>query len=56
MAAGLEAMLFDAKRIAMQYSPNNAIMYVSLVTQDGGFSRSWVKIVSRRTWLLLQQC
>ena len=31
LAAGLEAMLFDAKRIAMQYSPNNAIMYVSLV-------------------------
>ena len=24
-------MLFDGKRIAMQYSPNNAIMYVSLV-------------------------
>jgi len=31
LAAGLEAMLFDGKRIAMQYSPNNAIMYVSLV-------------------------
>ncbi len=31
LAAGLEAMLFDANRIAMQYSPNNAIMYVSLV-------------------------
>jgi Xaa-Pro aminopeptidase len=31
LAAGLEAMLFDAKRIAMQYSPNNAIMYVALV-------------------------
>jgi len=29
--AGIEAMLFDAKRIAMQYSPNNAIMYVSMV-------------------------
>jgi Xaa-Pro aminopeptidase len=29
--AGIEAMLFDATRIAMQYSPNNAIMYVSMV-------------------------
>jgi Xaa-Pro aminopeptidase len=29
--AGLDAMLFDARRIAMQYSPNNAIMYVSMV-------------------------
>jgi len=28
---GLEALLFDARRIAMQYSPNNAIMYVSMV-------------------------
>jgi Xaa-Pro aminopeptidase len=31
LAAGLEAMLFDASKIAMQYSPNNAIMYVSMV-------------------------
>jgi Xaa-Pro dipeptidase len=31
LAAGLEAMLFDARRIAMQYSPDNAIMYVSMV-------------------------
>lgn len=31
LAAGLEAMLQDAQRIAMQYSPNNAIMYVSMV-------------------------
>ena len=31
LAAGLEAMLKDARRIAMQYSPNNAIMYVSMV-------------------------
>jgi Xaa-Pro dipeptidase len=31
LAAGLEAMLFDAHRIAMQYSPNNAIMYISMV-------------------------
>ena len=29
--SGLEALLFDARRIAMQYSPNNAIMYVSMV-------------------------
>ena len=28
---GLDAMLFDANRIAMQYSPNNDIMYVSMV-------------------------
>ena len=31
LAAGLDAMLFDARRVAMQYSPNNAIMYVSMV-------------------------
>jgi len=31
LGSGLEAMLFDARRIAMQYSPNNAIMYVSMV-------------------------
>jgi Xaa-Pro aminopeptidase len=31
LAAGLEAMLTGAQRIAMQYSPNNAIMYVSMV-------------------------
>jgi Xaa-Pro aminopeptidase len=31
LAVGLEAMLFDARRIAMQYSPNNTIMYVSMV-------------------------
>jgi len=31
LAAGLEAMLFDARRVAMQYSPNNAIMYISMV-------------------------
>jgi Xaa-Pro dipeptidase len=29
--AGLDAMLFDAHRIAMQYSRNNDIMYVSMV-------------------------
>src|ERR1022692_3516387 len=31
LAAGLEAMLFDARTVAMQYSPNNDIMYVSMV-------------------------
>jgi Xaa-Pro aminopeptidase len=31
LAEGLEAMLSKSKRIAMQYSPNNAIMYVSMV-------------------------
>ena len=31
LASGIEAMLFDARRIAMQYSPNNAIMYISMV-------------------------
>ncbi len=30
LAAGLEAMLLGAKKLAMQYSPNNAIMYVSM--------------------------
>jgi Xaa-Pro dipeptidase len=31
LAAGLETMLFDAHRVAMQYSPNNDIMYISMV-------------------------
>jgi Xaa-Pro aminopeptidase len=31
LAAGLEAMLAGASTLAMQYSPNNAIMYVSMV-------------------------
>jgi len=31
LAAGLEAMLGGATTIAMQYSPDNAIMYVSMV-------------------------
>src|SRR5579863_4036512 len=31
LAGGLEAMLRGANRVAMQYSPNNAIMYVSMV-------------------------
>jgi Xaa-Pro aminopeptidase len=31
LAAGLESMLHDMRRVAMQYSPNNDIMYVSMV-------------------------
>jgi Xaa-Pro dipeptidase len=31
LAGGIEAMLGGARRLAMQYSPNNAIMYVSMV-------------------------
>jgi Xaa-Pro aminopeptidase len=31
LAAGLDALLAGSTRIAMQYSPNNAIMYVSMV-------------------------
>jgi Xaa-Pro aminopeptidase len=31
LAAGLEAMLAGSRRLAMQYSSNNAIMYVSMV-------------------------
>ena len=31
LAGGLATMLKDARRLAMQYSPNNAIMYVSMV-------------------------
>lgn len=31
LATGLEAMLRGYRRLAMQYSPNNAIMYVSMV-------------------------
>jgi len=31
LAAGLEAMLAGARSLAMQYSPNNDIMYVSMV-------------------------
>ena len=31
LAAGIESILNGATRIAMQYSPNNAIMYVSMV-------------------------
>ena len=31
LAAGIEAMLAGARHIAMQYSPDNAIMYVSMV-------------------------
>ena len=46
LAVGLDAMLGDARRIAMQYSPSNAIMYVSMV--DAGtveFLRSLGKII-----------
>ncbi|MGB6193078.1 MAG: M24 family metallopeptidase [Terracidiphilus sp.] len=46
LAVGLDAMLGDARRIAMQYSPGNAIMYVSMV--DAGtveFLRSLGKII-----------
>jgi Xaa-Pro dipeptidase len=31
LASGLQAMLYGFTRLAMQYSPNNAIMYVSMV-------------------------
>ena len=31
LAAGLETLLAGARTVAMQYSPNNAIMYVSMV-------------------------
>ena len=31
LRAGLKAMLYGFRRIAMQYSPNNDIMYVSMV-------------------------
>src|SRR5258708_29710802 len=31
LEAGLETMLAGVKRVAMQYSPRNAIMYVSMV-------------------------
>lgn len=31
LASGLDAMLADARRLAMQFSPNNDIMYVSMV-------------------------
>src|SRR3974390_1401978 len=31
LAAGLKAMLVDSRRVTLQYSPNNAIMYVSMV-------------------------
>ena len=47
LAAGLETMLSGATRLAMQFSPNNAIMYVSMV--DAGtvdFLRSLGKQIS----------
>ncbi len=46
LEAGLEAMLAGVTRVAMQYSPRNAIMYVSMV--DAGtveLLRSWGKEV-----------
>jgi Xaa-Pro dipeptidase len=55
LAAGIEAMLFDAQRIAMQYSPNNAIMYVSMV--DAGtveFLRSLGKQIVSSADLITQ--
>jgi len=47
--AALEAMLAGARTLAMQYSPNNAIMYVSLV--DAGtveFLAGWASRSSAR--------
>ena len=55
LAGGLEAMLGDAKKIAMQYSPNNAIMYVSMV--DAGtveFLRSIGKQIASSADLVSQ--
>src|ERR1019366_9855392 len=55
LAAGLEAMLKGATRIAMQYSPNNAIMYVSMV--DAGtveFLRSMGKEIVTSADLVAQ--
>ena len=55
LEAGLEAMLAGHTRIAMQYSPRNAIMYVSLV--DAGtveLVRSWGKQVVSSADLISQ--
>jgi Xaa-Pro aminopeptidase len=55
LAFGLEAMLAGTRRIAMQYSPNNAIMYVSMV--DAGtveFLRSIGKLVMSSADLVSQ--
>ncbi|HEY3628048.1 MAG TPA: M24 family metallopeptidase [Terracidiphilus sp.] len=55
LAAGLKVMLDDDSRIAMQYSPNNAIMYVSMV--DAGtveFLRSIGKQVASSADLVSQ--
>ena len=52
LEAQLEGMLAGATRIAMQYSPRNAIMYVSLV--DAGtveLLRGWGRrLLLRRIW------
>ncbi len=55
LASGLEAMLKGARRLAMQYSPNNAIMYVSMV--DAGtveFLRSLGKQIASSADLISQ--
>jgi Xaa-Pro dipeptidase len=55
LAAGLKAMLQGARRIAMQYSPDNAIMYVSMA--DAGtieFLRSLGKQIESSADLVSQ--
>jgi Xaa-Pro dipeptidase len=55
LAGGLEVMLKGARRLAMQYSPNNAIMYVSMV--DAGtveFLRSLGKEIASSADLVSQ--
>ncbi len=55
LAAGLEVMLKGSRRLAMQYSPNNAIMYVSMV--DAGtieFLRSIGKQIASSADLVSQ--
>src|SRR5665213_1149757 len=55
LAGGLEAMLRGARNLAMQYSPNNAIMYVSMV--DAGtveFLRSLGKQIASSANLVSQ--
>jgi len=49
LASGLEAMLAGARTLAMQYSPNNAIMYVSLVdAARSSFCAGWASRSSAR--------
>ena len=55
LASGLEEILENKKKIAMQYSPNNAIMYVSMV--DAGtveFLRSLGKEIASSANLVSQ--